>query len=148
MTQQKFWSRVKKTKTCWLWQGYIGKDGYGRLSHEGKQVTAHRFAFGKVRAGLTLDHLCRVRHCVNPAHLEAVTNYENAMRGFGVGALHARQTHCVNGHPLTGRNLCWRPGKYGKRWRACRACRTLRQRKYRKTEPTVFRKSITKNGYE
>jgi hypothetical protein len=118
---------------CHLWQGHIGKDGYGRfsLSRFQKSVATHRWTFeqanGPIPPGLVIDHLCRVRHCVNPAHMESVTNTENLLRGDGAAAKNARKTHCKRGHPLEGDNLvsvCTPTGVA----RQCRICRGLRSR--------------------
>lgn len=84
---ERFWSYVDRSKTedgCWLWNGHRESNGYGRFRHDGRRSGAHRFAYeaevGPIPDGLTIDHLCRVRHCVNPAHLEAVTSRENTRR--------------------------------------------------------------------
>jgi hypothetical protein len=124
-TPEKFWARVEKTPTCWLWCGWIAKSGYGYFSVNYKDVRAHRFAwefcFGPIPADKQLDHLCRVRHCVNPAHLELVTCQENVLRGTGATARNARKTHCKYGHPLSGSNV----KIVGKRkGRDCVICRT------------------------
>lgn len=75
---------IDKTGTCWLWTGAIDRDGYGQFWSDGAMVKAHRFAHelhvGPVPDDLTIDHLCRVRNCVNPAHLEAVTIQVNLSR--------------------------------------------------------------------
>ena len=78
--------------------------------------------YGPVPDGIEIDHLCRVRHCANPEHLEAVTPTENTMRGEGVGAKNARLTHCKHGHPLSGDNLYIVTRAGGKRRRVCRTC--------------------------
>jgi hypothetical protein len=75
-----------KTDTCWLWTGTIANNGYGHIYREGGPLmTAHRLSYevhvGPIPDGLTIDHLCRVRHCVNPDHLEPVTVAENNRRG-------------------------------------------------------------------
>ncbi len=84
--EQKFWARVNKTDSCWLWMGCLNKDGYGQYGLiDGKNVRANRYAYeitkGKIPKGLVTDHLCRVRHCVNPDHMELVDMRENTVRG-------------------------------------------------------------------
>lgn len=90
---------------CWLWGARIDKGGYGSFWHRNSMRGAHRVCFellvGDVPQGLELDHLCRVRHCVNPSHLDVVTHAENARRGLSphVGGAHQSQkTHCPKGH--------------------------------------------------
>jgi hypothetical protein len=107
----RFWSKVEKTNSCWLWRAEsVHKFGYGRFSLRGKHVEAHRYAYenciGPIPKGLQIDHLCRVPACVNPKHLEVVTRKENLLRGFSPMAILARRTHCLRGgHPLSGENL-------------------------------------------
>lgn len=109
---------------CHLWTGKTDRGGYGVVHFHGKAYRAHRFFYtherGPIPAGLHLDHLCRVRHCVNPAHLEPVTQAENISRGFAPPALNARKNLCVRGHEFTPENTYrWsrRPND-----RSCRAC--------------------------
>lgn len=115
---------------CWLWTGYVDRDGYGR-QNEGR--LAHRLMYealvGPIPEGLTIDHLCRVRHCVNPAHLEPVTLRENVLRGYGLGGNQARRTHCPQGHPYDEENTYKAPGS---RRRYCRACQRTRAEQKRK----------------
>ena len=91
---------------CLLWTGGLDRYGYGKISVGGNYKKAHRVAWervnGPIPPDLTIDHLCRVRRCVNPAHMELVTMTENTMRGQSFSAVRARQTHCKNGHPLEG----------------------------------------------
>lgn len=105
---QRFWSKVNKTDTCWIWTAYQDKNGYGRFRSGKIKVGAHRFSYelikGPIPAGLTIDHLCRNPPCVNPAHLEAVTMKENVLRGIGPTAINARKTHCKHGHKFTPEN--------------------------------------------
>lgn len=94
---------------CWLWNGSRDAGGYPTATIAARRGFAHRLVYellvGVIPAGLELDHLCRVRHCVNPDHLEPVTKAENIRRSYGLGALRARQQQCRRGHPLTGENL-------------------------------------------
>ena len=110
---------------CWLWLGALQR-GYGRCGYQGRLYPAHRLVFellvAPIPAGAVLDHLCRVRHCVNPAHLEAVTIGENVLRGTGPTAVHARKTHCNRGHPLAGENLLVWTATDGRVHRRCRIC--------------------------
>lgn len=118
----RFWKQVEKQADgCWLWRGRI-LNGYGWWS----QAVAHRCAYvssGRIIPdGYHLDHLCRVRNCVNPDHLEPVTPRENARRGL-TGAHNRNKTHCKQGHAYTPENTAI--GKSG--WRACITCRRERR---------------------
>lgn len=121
---ERFWAKVLKTATCWLWQAHIMTNGYGLFSptHE-RPVLAHRFAYqemkGSIPDGLQLDHLCRNRACVNPAHLEAVSARVNVLRGEGRCAVNAAKTHCPHGHPYDLFNTYVKPNQQ----RVCLACR-------------------------
>lgn len=83
-TEDRFWSKVHKTDTCWLWTDAPNGAGYGTINIKSVPVMAHRFSLAlaghELADGLTVDHLCRVRLCVNPAHLEEVTHGENLRR--------------------------------------------------------------------
>src|SRR5438128_206362 len=100
-----FWLHVVKTDKCWLWTGHVRPDGYGIFAYRGGRWRAHRYVYeqtrGEITKGLDIDHLCRVRHCVNPAHLEVVTRQVNILRGIGAPAFQALQTHCKNGHEFS-----------------------------------------------
>lgn len=94
---------------CWEWVGAksINRNGmaYGNLVVSGRARRAHRWmyesVYGSIPQGLVLDHLCRNTICVNPAHLEAVTNKENLLRGVGAPAQNARKSRCKRGHEFT-----------------------------------------------
>jgi hypothetical protein len=115
---------------CWLWTGAT-TTGYGVLKVDGKRWLAHRWSYeqlvGPVPVGLQLDHLCRVRRCVNPAHLEPVTLRENVLRGVGPSAVNAAKTECQNGHPFNDANTCITA--VGNR--RCRECWNAYKRAYR-----------------
>lgn len=125
---------------CWLWIGSTSSLGYGHVFDSNnpkvKFLSAHRASYeafrGPIPEGLTLDHLCRVRCCVNPWHLEPVTQAENVYRGIGLTARHHRKTHCDKGHPLAGHNLALTPARYNKNnmIRVCLTCRRARQSGY------------------
>lgn len=107
---ERFWDRVfpEPNSGCWLWLGNCSYQGYGSFSSGGKNRPAHRWSYerfvGLIPAGLVIDHLCRVRCCVNPDHLEPVSNRENILRGYGAPALNATKTHCIHGHEFTPEN--------------------------------------------
>lgn len=119
---EKVWKRITKTDSCWLWTG-SRTDGYGNMKHQGRGVLVHRVIYellvGPIPGGLQLDHLCRVRNCVNPAHLEPVTPSENVRRGIAPAAANAAKTHCPRGHEYDEANT-YRTGNH----RECHACRT------------------------
>lgn len=107
---------------CWLWAGKVRGDGYVRFNDNGKGVYGHRFMYehliGVIPEGLTIDHLCRVRSCLNPQHLEPVTMKVNILRGISPFAVNARKTHCVHGHEYTAENTISL-----KNGRECKECR-------------------------
>lgn len=107
---------------CWLWTGTIDKAGYGRLSVGGRAWLAHRLSYelhvGPIPDGLELDHLCAVRGCVNPEHLEPVTPQENKRRMLAAAI--TERTHCPQGHPYAGDNLFYEAGSTSRRCRTCR----------------------------
>lgn len=116
---------------CWLWSGAGSnlRNGYGSFWNGKRVISAHRYSYehfkGPIPEGLTIDHLCRVKFCVNPAHLEAVTNKVNQLRSDSPFAENSRKTHCKHGHELTGENTTVRRGEYGTE-RQCKICQKRR----------------------
>ena len=121
--------KVERTDSCWFWTACRNYAGYPIIQLNGGACRAHRVIYeqliGPIPKGLTLDHLCRVRHCVNPAHLEPVTDAVNIARGNGVCAQNARRTHCPQGHLY---DWYWR-NNLGKICRLCRTCKQASQRR-------------------
>lgn len=120
--------------TCVIFSGSKNEQGYGRLTMNGRGMGAHRYAYeqarGPIPPGLVIDHLCRNPACVNPDHLEAVTQRENLLRGETHNARNVKKTHCPQGHPYDEANTRhYAGGRY------CRACARAASRKYRATSP-------------
>lgn len=126
----RLWAHVREdAQGCWIWSGRRYPSGYGGFSLGRETTYTHRIMYmifvGEIARGLHTDHLCRIRECCNPDHLEAVTCRENVMRSpIQLMAINARKTHCKRGHPLSGENL--HVNKDG--GRVCRACVAERAR--------------------
>lgn len=120
----RFWGAVRKggEHECWPWVGGRTKDGYGHFCPNGPKEYVHRFSYelhvGPIPSGKQIDHLCRNRRCVNPAHLEAVTKRVNWERGEASSARNRRKTHCIYGHAFTPDNT-YRDAQGN---RSCRIC--------------------------
>ena len=134
-----FWESVNKDGPvvvpdlgqCWVWLGATQNCGYGyfgrRVGGKCKNTLAHRHSYesfkGPIPAGLTIDHLCFNKRCVNPSHLEAVPNGVNNARGNSLSARNARKTHCPKGHPYDA--------IYSSGGRRCKRCHAERERRRR-----------------
>lgn len=132
-TQRRFWAKVvQRDDGCAIWTGATDPNGYGVFAALYGDMPAQRFrkahqwayewTRGPVPAGLEIDHLCRVRNCVNPEHMEAVTHRVNMLRGETGAGLNAAKTHCCRGHAFTPENTYWRTGPRGNAYRTCRDC--------------------------
>lgn len=116
-----------RDSACVDWPLFVNKAGYGHARALGIQGLAHRLAYtiyvGEIPKGLTLDHLCRNRRCVNPHHLEPVPLAENIARSpNALSTINRRKTHCNRGHPLSGDNLLLQHRKNGRTARVCITC--------------------------
>lgn len=127
--------RLDHATGCHEWTKTITGGGYGYLVVDGANRPAHRYAyelaFGPIPAGLQIDHLCRNRKCCNPAHLEAVTQRTNILRGVGVSAINLAKTHCPAGHPYVEGNIYYEGAQ--RAFRRCRECRLAQTRRRRLT---------------
>lgn len=124
LSARNFWSRaeVAADDDCWLWRLAPGTHGYGQVSDGSGTFLAHRAAWAlangrQVPDGMTIDHVCHVRMCVNPAHLRPLPNVDNARDN-----LQAFKTHCPQGHPYAGTNLIVYTNPKGQTCRKCRRC--------------------------
>jgi len=104
---QRFMSKIKKSKNCWIWTGGIS-DGYGFFKFENTSIRAHRFSYELFKEmipfRMQIDHLCKNKKCVNPEHLEIVIHQENMMRSNSVSGVNSQKTHCPKGHKYSGVN--------------------------------------------
>lgn len=125
---EKVLSYTEKSESgCWLWTRAKKENGYGVVWDGSRTRYVHRVSYelfvGPIPDGLTIDHLCRVRSCLNPQHLEPVTAGENTLRGDSPAAVNARKTHCPRGHAFDHLNV---DGQ-----RRCYQCDNLRAAKRR-----------------
>ena len=128
---ERFWPKVNKAghEECWEWTASVDGNGYGSF-HTDISTRAHRWAYltivGPVPDGHVLDHLCRNPSCVNPAHLEPVTNQENLARGWGRRLRNGMTDECINGHKYTPDNTYISP----RGQQHCRACTAASRARY------------------
>ena len=140
MLPDRFWDKVTTSNTnfykdtpCMEWSAFINPSGYGKFWFNGKNEQSHRLSYedkyGKIQEGLVINHLCRNRSCVNPNHLEDVTQQENIQKGltgFAVGLRMRTKTHCPQGHEYNDQNTYISPNGS----RNCRACILIQVREY------------------
>lgn len=127
--EERFFVQVQTAGDCWIWAGSKTVGGYGKFVADRRSFLAHRWSYEFLRAeipeGLKLDHLCVNPACVNPWHLEPVTQRENLLRSRNHIGVNARKTHCIRGHAFDETNTYWtRDGR-----RHCKPCMRIRERK-------------------
>ena len=128
---KRFFDKIKRSADCWEWTAGKDKNGYGVFKFKGKNQKAHRISYElfkkKIQKGKVIDHLCRNSGCVNPHHLEVVSQKENIRRGMAPAAHNMRLTHCRRGHEFTKENIYKRKDNR----RHCRTCGAERSKKQR-----------------
>jgi hypothetical protein len=130
--------RIDWKTGCWLWAASCDSSGYGKIRFEGNMCSSHRLFYelliGRIPKNREIDHLCRVRHCVNPEHMEPVTDRENSLRGKRNQFY--KKSHCIHGHEFTPENTyVWakRPTQRG-----CRICLSERNQRQHKNLSLPF----------
>lgn len=127
-----FHTRYTKSKGCWVWNTKIRQHKYGvfHVSSGNGRITgmAHRVSYtihvGEIPEGMVINHKCRNTFCVNPKHLEVVSQRENVLKGFGLAAINHKKSICLRGHKLSGKNVC-RTIYRGSVRRQCRKCSSI-----------------------
>ena len=128
--EQRIFESIEQFDDCWIANlGASNSTGYSLVGYgpmlNRKKSCSHRiiyeWLFGKISDGLVLDHICRAPNCVNPFHLEEVTQRENTVRGVGPSANNSKKTHCIRGHEFSTENTrCYTFN--GTIHRQCRMC--------------------------
>ena len=143
--KERFWIKVDKRipDGCWEWKGAILKNGYGRFWDGERNVLAHRFVYELCIHRITekqhLDHICSNRGCVNPSHLQVLSNRENILKGNGPTAKNFRKTLCKRGHILTAGKF-----KQNGEWRICLECAKETRRKWLRNNRETAREATRK----
>ena len=126
--EARFWNRVRKTDSCWIWFGRSLPAGYGLFKIKNKPILVHRFSYelhiGPIPIGKVIHHKCKNKFCVNPEHLELTTQTDHE---DSLGGINSRKTHCPNGHPYDTNEP-----------RRCKICLN-RQKRRRRFEARIFK---------
>ncbi len=127
---------VNPETACWVWTGLMRNKLYGGLNFKKSRKLAHRVSYetfvGPIPKGLVIDHLCRETRCVNPHHLQPVSNKENILRGSGHCSVNSKKTHCKRGHEFTPENTRLYKQYRDNNRRECIECKKMHNRKGRK----------------
>ena len=128
---ERFDAKINREGECWIWTACTYPNGYGQFDKGYAHRRSYEFHIGPIPDGLVIDHLCRVRNCVNPEHLEPVTQLVNHHRGNAREAViesnkrrGAQRTHCPHGHEYSSENTRYEVKKNGNVMRRCRTCRS------------------------
>jgi hypothetical protein len=143
--------KTDRSGDCWLWTGYLDRDGYAIITVAERVMRAHRVSYatfvGEIGEGMEIDHLCRVRHCVRPEHLEPVSHRENVLRQLeATGSIGGQRPNslvtdgvCVAGHVMDEENTYSNGGRL-----YCRACHRERNRRHAAAKRAAARKEAAR----
>ncbi len=140
--EQRIWEKIspEPNSGCWLWTGSSDALGYGQIYRDGRLTNAHRVTYelyiGNIPDGLVIDHLCRIPCCVNPDHLEPVTQKVNVRRGLA-----GSKTHCKHGHPFNLENSYVRRD-------GSKTCKKCRSETAKKPERREWARNYMRDRYE
>lgn len=141
--KEKIEKNIRINNNCWMWNGAKDKDGYGTFCYNTKKEKVHRISYklwmGELDPTLTIDHLCNIRSCCNPTHLQQVTIKRNVLRSNGLTAINKRKTHCIHGHPFSPQNTYLYRGTH-------RQCKTCQHLIYLKRRNNFNSKRLISNG--
>ena len=128
----RFFEKVQKTKSCWLWTASKTSFGYGQFYYSGRPRRAHRWiyekTFGTIPSGRLILHSCDVKHCVNPSHLSIGDHSQNGLEAVERGLTQFDPKFCPSGHLFDEKNTAYRVSKTGRRQRKCRTCHRIREK--------------------
>lgn len=146
--EERFFEKVIKTDSCWIWDAALNSRGYGSFTYERKRLSAHKFSYmyfvGDIPKGLIVCHDCDVPECVNPKHLWLGTPKDNSRdmiskkRGAWQKEVkhkqHEIRTHCKRGHEFSVVGYRYGTKRDGRKYRTCKECQKIQQKNYRKNK--------------